>query len=382
MTDAPAGNPLYLERPLKVTISYTHTCNLDCRICYAGCSKTPSEREIPGETWKRLIDGFIADGVISIMFEGGEPLHRPDFLEVLAHCARRVMTKVRTNGWLVDVPMAQHLKSIGCGALLVDLWGATADTHDWLTGVDGSFDRACSAVRASLEGGLRATPLLILNRRNIGELPAYLELVAELGAKQVGILRPYPLGRMRERWVELSLSLDEMTVAIGALRPPPGMDVMQSWHPNDANCCWQMAAVNAYGDSIGCTYLREYVDFGNVTEKSLVETWDDPLYRNLRSGVVEHSCDTCSTSQRSLGGCRSTAFAFHGRWSAPDPFDIELNNGVDLRVLPQSQIPQGPGPAPASGPRDADVHRLHSGGAGTIHAQPERLADNGDSGGT
>ena len=123
-----------------------------------------------------------------------------------------------------------------------------------------------------------------------------------MGIRRVGILRPYPLGRMRENWAELSLSLSEMMDALAALRPPAGLTVMQSWHPNDANCCWQMAAVNAYGDSIGCTYLREDVNFGSALETSLAQTWEHPLYRELRSGNVESSCGSCSASQNSHGG--------------------------------------------------------------------------------
>ena len=333
------ANPLQLERPLKATISYTHSCNLDCRICYAGCTREPSAREIPGETWKRLLDRMLEDGVISLMFEGGEPLHRPDFLGVLAHVARRAMTKLRTNATLIDPPLAAELKRIGCGTALVDLFGAGPETHDWLTGVPGSHARCLAGIQALRQAGLPTTLLTIMNRRNIGELQAVLDLAHGLGIRTVGILRPYPLGRLRERWAELSLSLPEMMEALAALRPPPGMEVMQSWHPNDANCCWQMAAVNAYGDSIGCTYLREYVHYGNLRQQSLVATWDHPLYRELRAGRVQKSCGACSAGQKSHGGCRSTAYAFHRRWDAPDPFDTELNEGVDLRVLPEAPLP-------------------------------------------
>src|SRR3546814_8772827 len=59
---------------------------------------------------------------------------------------------------------------------------------------------------------------------------------------------------------------EEMTAALGALKPPPGIKLMQSWHPNDGNCCWQMAAVDPFGRSIGCSYLREFVDYGDVRE--------------------------------------------------------------------------------------------------------------------
>lgn len=324
-----------LERPIKLTVSYTHSCNLDCRVCYARCTRWPSEREVPGEEWRRILDDAIESGVISFMFEGGEPLNRPDFPAVLRHCASRVMTRLRTNATLIDRPVAEQLKAANLGDALIDVLGATEETHDALTGVRGSYRRLRAGVDHLRAVGIPITLLTIMNRRNVAELQGVLELGRALRAEAVGVLRPYPLGRMRENWDELSLSLEEMTAAIAGLRVPDGIRLMQSWHPNDANCCWQMAAANAYGVSIGCTYLREFVNYGSLRSASLQETWQHPLYRELRAGAVEKSCGSCTASQGSHGGCRSTAYAFHGRWDAPDPFDAPLNGGIDLRVLPE-----------------------------------------------
>jgi hypothetical protein len=66
-----------------------------------------------------------------------------------------------------------------------------------------------------------------------------------------------------------------------------------------------------------------------------LETWNHPLYQELRSNAVEHNCPECSATQGTFGGCRSTAYAFHGRWAAPDPYCRHTNEGVDLRALPQ-----------------------------------------------
>lgn len=323
-----------LERPIKITISYTHSCNLDCRVCYAQCTREPSSRELPGETWRRILDDAIESGVMSVMFEGGEPLHRPDFVDVLAHVAPRAMTRLRTNATLVDPDMAARLREANLGDALVDVLGATPGTHDALTGVPGSHARTEAGIAALQQAGIPVTLLTIMNRRNVHELQQVLDWGGRLGAEAVGILRPYPLGRMKANWAELSLGLEEMMAAIAALVVPATTRLMQSWHPNDANCCWQMSAANAYGDSIGCAYLREYVDYGNLAEQTLLQTWDHPLYRTLREGRVRQSCGACSTTQGSHGGCRSTAYAFHGEWDAPDPFDAPLNDGVDLRVLP------------------------------------------------
>lgn len=336
MTAHPMTASPPLARPIKLTVSFTHTCNLDCRVCYAQCTPNPSRPELAAPAWRRILDDALDSGVMSVMFEGGEPLHRPDFVEILAHVAPRAMTRLRTNATLIDAPMARRLRDANLGDALVDLLGATPETHDALTATPGSHARTLAGIAALQAAGIPVTLLTITNRRNIHELQAILDLGGRLQAEAVGMLRPYPLGRMRLNWDELSLSLPEMSEAIGALVTPPGTRLMQSWHPNDANCCWQMAAANAYGDSIGCTYLREYVNYGSLNEQTLLETWDHPLYRTLRAGNVEASCNACATTQGSHGGCRSTAYAFHGRWTAPDPFDAPLNAGTDLRRLPKT----------------------------------------------
>ncbi len=331
----------FLQSPFKITLSITQTCNLNCKHCYANCNRGRANNELTTKEWLRFIDYLVANDFVSLYIEGGEPLARPGFLKILEYCTPKTMTLLRTNGTLIDRRMAARLKRIGVGRVLVDIMGACAGTHDYLTGVDGSFEAACAGVRHLLEAGIATDVLTILNRRNMAELQDYLVLAHKLGVPRAGILRLYPLGRVKTRWSELALSLDEQMAALASLEPPAGLKVMKSWHPTDRNCCWQSAAIDPFGKSIGCAYLREYVDYGNIRDMPFLDTWEHPLYRELRSGAVEKSCADCESSQGTKGGCRSAAYAFHGRWGAPDPFCTTLNEGVDLRVLPPRALQHG-----------------------------------------
>jgi radical SAM protein with 4Fe4S-binding SPASM domain len=335
-----------LERPPKVTFSLTETCNLACRHCYADCKKTAKRPELSTAEWLHLIDYLAANGVIQTYIEGGEPLHRPDIFRILRRATAKMMTLLRTNGTLIDARTAHRLKASGVGHVLVDLMGARRETHDWFTGVEGSFALACNGVKHLVAAGIKTDVLTILTKRNAGEIQAILELARSFGAQRVGVLRLYPLGLAKSLWSELALSLDEQMAVIAALAPPDGLAVMQSWHPRDRNCCWQSATVNAFGDSIGCPYLREYVNHGNVRDVPLMEMWDnDPLSKTLRAGKIDTSCTSCNKNDGSEGGCRSTAYAFRGRWDAGDPFCPTLNEGVDLRVLPEWLHQENPAPA-------------------------------------
>ena len=327
--------PRYVTPP-HITVSVTNTCNLQCRWCYGDCGSVSTRTELETSEWLKFIDYLIANDFVQIYFEGGEPFFREDFVKLVKHCAPKMMTYVRTNGTLVNDKLASDLKAIGVGRMLVDILGARAETHDSLTGVAGSFERSCNAVVRLAAAGIKTDVLVILNRNNAGEIQELVDLAHRLGALRLGILRFYPLGRAKLVWNQLALSIEEQQAAVTNLRVPEGFKVMQSWHPNDRNCCWQAAAVNAYGDSLGCMYLREYVNFGNIRTMPFLDTWhNDELYRTLRAGKVEKSCSSCHANDGTHGGCRSTAFAFHGRWDAPDPFCSHLNDGVDLRVLPQ-----------------------------------------------
>jgi radical SAM protein with 4Fe4S-binding SPASM domain len=327
------------ETPPHLTISITDQCNLRCRWCYGDCGRKSARRELSTAEWIAFIDYLVENDFIQVYFEGGEPFHRPDFLRILAHSTPRLMTFVRTNGTLVTARLASRLRQIGVGRMLVDILGARPETHDGLTGCAGSFDKACAAVRRLAAEGIKTDVLVILNRENASQIQELAELACSLGALRLGVLRLYPLGRAKRAWDELSMSLADQDRVIAALKAPDGFQVMQSWHPRDRNCCWQAAAVTATGDSIGCMYLREYVNFGNIRATSLLDTWrDNALYRTLREGRVEESCSSCHANDGTHGGCRSTAYAFRGRWDAADPFCAHLNQGVDLRVLPNPLV--------------------------------------------
>jgi radical SAM protein with 4Fe4S-binding SPASM domain len=341
---------LVLQKPIKSWVQVTQSCNLRCKQCYGDCHAEQAAGELTDDEYISLIKEMASEGVIDILVEGGEPLNRPGIVPLLSHFADYVMTRLRTNGTMLDRDTARRLKEGGVGQIFVDLLGATQDVHDWHIGVPGSFDRAVAGVRNAIAAGDRTVILMIMTKQNVHQLQDVINLAAGLGVDRVGILRLYPLGRARTNWPDLALPLPEQMAALNALSVPDGIHLMTSWHPKDGNCCWQNAGVDATGRVVGCAYLRDYVDYGNVREVSWMDTWNHPLYRQLRGGNVNDGCPECARTQGSRGGCRSTAYAFTGRWDSPDPFCTHTNGDVDVARLPAhlEQLRIQPRPADAT----------------------------------
>ena len=320
-----------LEQPIKMTISVTNACHLRCAHCYSDCTAAPVAAELTTRDWLRIVDEAVDAGVMAVMIEGGEPLLRPDLFEILDHCARRTLVWLRTHATHIDGPLARRIRDSGVATVCVDFFGAQAATHDAHAGAAGAFERTAAGAAAIAAAGLDLLPLLILTRHNRRELQDYVGLGRRLGANRASILRLYPIGRARAAWPALACSRAEMDEAIAAVTPPRGFRLLHSWHPRNGNCCWESSAVTATGLSVGCPYLREYVNFGDLGRQTVLETWNHPLYRQLRAGPPgQDHCRSCSDHEGTRGGCRSTAYAFTGDWNAPDPFcpDSEVDLGI------------------------------------------------------
>src|SRR5215510_12550871 len=112
--------PRYVTPP-KITISITNTCNLKCRWCYGDCGKPSPKPELSLREWRSFIDYLVSNNFIRVYIEGGEPFYREDFLKIIKHCARKLMTVVRTNGTLITRAVANELNTMGIGRMLVDI---------------------------------------------------------------------------------------------------------------------------------------------------------------------------------------------------------------------------------------------------------------------
>jgi radical SAM protein with 4Fe4S-binding SPASM domain len=171
--------------PFSGGIALTHRCNLTCLHCYA---KEDTERqkdsasELSTEQWKKTIAEIKAAGCLYLLITGGEPLLRDDFAAIYSYAKRQgFLITIFTNGTLVNNETVKLFSQLPPRQIEITLYGASATTHDRITGVPGSYERCLQGVEMLLAGGINVALKSVLMTLNLNELSAIEKIAQNYG---------------------------------------------------------------------------------------------------------------------------------------------------------------------------------------------------------
>ncbi|HHI97436.1 MAG TPA: radical SAM protein, partial [Thermodesulfatator atlanticus] len=101
------------KKPVVVW-NVTKRCNLRCIHCYAHATASAHPDELTTKEGFSLLEDLAQFGSPVILFSGGEPLMRPDILDLIHKAVSLGMRAVlSTNGVLIDRALAKELKKLG-----------------------------------------------------------------------------------------------------------------------------------------------------------------------------------------------------------------------------------------------------------------------------
>lgn len=135
-------------RPLSGLLELTYRCNLDCLHCYCKgleCRK----RELGFARWRKILDELKEAGCLFLALSGGDPLVRPDFLEIYEYAKRNgFIVSIFTNGLGINAKIIRQLKKSPPHSVEITLNGITKNTYEGITRVNGTFDKVKANILA------------------------------------------------------------------------------------------------------------------------------------------------------------------------------------------------------------------------------------------
>lgn len=168
--------------PLSVTLEVTHRCPLTCAHCYNNLPMSDREAanaELTVEDYHRLLDELQQAGTFWLLFSGGEPFARKDFLEIYTYAKQKgFLITIFTNGTVLTPAIADYLVEWPPFSIEITLYGHTRETYEKLTGQPGSFDRCRRGINLLLE---RKLPLKLktvptsINKHEVLEMKEWAE---------------------------------------------------------------------------------------------------------------------------------------------------------------------------------------------------------------
>jgi Fe-coproporphyrin III synthase len=201
-----------LHRLPLVTLYLTERCNSRCVTCdYWRYGRA----DMNFEAVKRLLPSLGHLGTEVVLLSGGEPLLNPEW-ERIAHALRDIGLKL----WLLTsgLSLAKHARRAAelFDAITVSLDGTDRQTYQAIRGLD-AFDKVCEGIRAAAHHGVAPGVRVTVQRANFRQLPAFVSLAKELGARHVSFLavdvaNPHAFGRADDFSRDLALLPEELPV--------------------------------------------------------------------------------------------------------------------------------------------------------------------------
>jgi len=341
----------YSRTPLNIYWEMTQACALACRHCRATAVPQPHPQELGFDEGVALLHQILefGDPLPQLILTGGDPLQRADLYELIDE-ARKLgigvsITPAATPALTREV--LSKLKKHSVEGLGLSLDGSTAQRHDSIRGVPGTFDRTMQAIRWAQELEMPLQVNTLAAAETVDDVPAIYEL-----------LKPFAVSR----WSLFFLISVGRGKVLQPLSPEDGEKLMGWIHQTSREAPFTVATTEApsyrrvalermrgeglTGDQIkrspayrgfgirdghGIMFVSNTGDIcpagflplvtGNVLKDRLVDIYRNaPVFQSLHDPTqFEGRCGYCEYHAL-CGGSRARAFEATGNPLASDPF--------------------------------------------------------------
>jgi GTP 3',8-cyclase len=164
----------------NLRVSLTDRCNLRCTYCMPNdfAAWLPSEHQLTTDELVRVIEIAVSEGINEVRLTGGEPLLRPDIVEIVSriNAITNAPTLTMTTNALTLEKVAQPLVDAGLTRINISLDTLDRDRFKLMTHRD-RIDDVFAGIKAAQDAGINPIKInaVLLKGVNADEAPALLE---------------------------------------------------------------------------------------------------------------------------------------------------------------------------------------------------------------
>ena len=270
--------------PPILIFSITNKCNLHCRGCY-NWSLRPSQ---PAEMSADKMRGVVAEarqlGMSFVMIAGGEPLVRPEILDIIAEFPQ-ITFLVFTNGLLIDDKMAACIAKQRNFVPVLSLEGREADT-DARRG-HGVHRGLMETVKRIKDRDIFWSVSLTVTSENFGILTdsEFIEGLVNQGCRLFFFVEYTPVSEDTEKWLLTDAQKKQLLQVRDTLRSRfPALFIAIPGDEEEIGGCLSAGVgfvhVNATGDVEPCPFAP-YSD-SSLNNMSLKDALRSPFLKRIR----------------------------------------------------------------------------------------------------
>lgn len=308
----------------------TNRCNAKCIHCGSESGECRQDELTEAEALQ-LCDELKELGCKHLGIIGGEFFLSPYWEKVTKELMDSgVGVSHLTNGILLNEKNIQKLKELRVGAISVSIDGI-GQTHDYLRGVPGLYDKLMVNLLRAKEAGFRIGINTAVSKKNLEEVSELFRVLTTLEVSSWQLQGVEDFGRANEN-PELSMTAEDfyhLAKMIAEFRKNTKIRIVLgdnlghfcSFEPllrkSPFTGCvagrWNVG-IEADGSIRGCLSIRGDENIvGNLRERSLTEIWNDPdSFRVFREKSMEKMtgfCAECEYAKICRAGCASLAYS-------------------------------------------------------------------------
>ena len=279
-------------------------CNQKCVFCYAAGQQMGKTKEMTTEQWKQAIDRLDAARVPMVTFTGGEPTQRADIAELVGY-AKRMVTRLNTNGVNLTPELVQQLKVAGLDSVQVTLYSHDEAVHNALVGSNHHAD-TIQGIRNAVAAGLDISINTPLCKKN-ADYERTLAFIYSLGVRFVTVSGLICTGMAGINHKEYDLTSDELFEIVKTAKEfcnahemeidftSPGLinaEKLDGLGMNVPMCgaCLSNMAIAPDGTVVPCqSWLGADASLGNILTDPFKRIWNHPMCKQLRNMSEEQT---------------------------------------------------------------------------------------------